>query len=272
MVATVRGTVHEHYGLPLQDAAGIVGNPESGEGVIAISVADGHGDAQHARSARGAELAVKVAGAVATEAAQDLAEARSVDEVSSMARSVLIPALNVRWRDAVGEDLADNPVEVNDHGRGRAPDSLLLYGTTLLVAILAFPWLVLCQIGDGDIVVVDMDGLAERPVPGDPTLDGQHTTSMCQRDAERAFRYSVMDLRSRPVAVLLLATDGFGNAQTVQPWHQQVGADVVHLARERGIEWIERQLPVWVARCASGEGSGDDTSMALLMRHDLASV
>jgi hypothetical protein len=35
------------------------------------------------------------------------------------------------------------------------------------------------------------------------------------------------------------------------------------MAAEHGEEWIGAQLPRWVERCASGEGSGDDTTVAI---------
>jgi hypothetical protein len=38
---------------------------------------------------------------------------------------------------------------------------------------------VLVQIGDGDIMGIQPDGRPLLPVPGDPSLDGQQTTSLC---------------------------------------------------------------------------------------------
>jgi hypothetical protein len=142
------------------------------------------------------------------------------------------------------------------------------YGSTLLLAVLVSPWLLLCQIGDGDIVVVGPDGAATAPVPGDPLLDGQRTTSLCQPDAADVFRMAVLDLRRGPVAAVLLATDGFGNAQTAEPWYPLFGADLLRLARQHGPEWVRAQVPAWVARCASAEGSGDDAGAALIIRVD----
>ncbi len=68
---------------------------------------------------------------------------------------------------------------------------------------------------------------------------------------------------------MLLASDGFGNAQAADPWQQPVGADLVTFAQERGVAWMRQQVPLWAKLCASAEGSGDDTALALLLSGDL---
>jgi len=167
----------------------------------------------------------------------------------------LVPAMTARWNTAVLNDATLNPLRDEEKPWATASDITIAYGTTLLMAAVVHPWLVLCQIGDGDILVMGMDGTCERPVPNDPRLDGQRTTSMCQSDAASAFRVAVLDIRLGRLAALLLATDGFGNAQTADPWHEIVGADLLRFARDYGIEWVRDRLPVWAARCASREGS-----------------
>ena len=44
-----------------------------------------------------------------------------------------------------------------------------------------------------------------------------------------------------------------------------MGGNLARLAAERGADWVGAQLPVWAARCASAEGSGDDTALGLLL-------
>ena len=43
------------------------------------------------------------------------------------------------------------------------------------------------------------------------------------------------------------------------------GEDLYDLVAERGWEWVREALPTWVRRCASYEGSGDDTTVVLAM-------
>lgn len=61
-------------------------------------------------------------------------------------------------------------------------------------------WLLLAQIGDGDILGIGVAGAALSPVPGDPLLDGLHTTSLCAPDAEQSFRTATVDLAAEPPA------------------------------------------------------------------------
>jgi hypothetical protein len=44
-----------------------------------------------------------------------------------------------------------------------------------------------------------------------------------------------------------------------------VSADLAELITDRSPEWLAGQLPVWASRCASAEGSADDTTIALLI-------
>ena len=72
------------------------------------------------------------------------------------------------------------------------------------------------------------------------------------------------------LAALLLATDGYGNSQAEEPWQPGVGRDLAELAAEHDHHWFEQQVPGWAQRCASAEGSGDDTTIALLLRPKVA--
>ena len=129
-------------------------------------------------------------------------------------------------------------------------------------------WLACVQIGDGDMLAVRPDGRFFLPLPGDDRLDGQRTTSLCQPDALEAFRVGVWDLDEIPLLALLLATDGYGNAQTADPWQPGVGRDLAKLAAAHHGHWFARQVPRWAQRCASADGSGDDATIALLLHPD----
>lgn len=269
LAATARGAAHESAGRPLQDAVATVGDPSRPGDAFVVAVADGHGHPRHARSGTGAALAVEKAGEVARGRAPLLASAGGGPAACAVARAEMIPAVIAAWHAAVAEHLAAYPL---DDGETRwlrpGEDAAVAYGTTLLLAVVAPPWLVLCQIGDGDIVVADTAAAAWAPVPGDDRLDGRRTTSLCQPDALNSFRCAALDLGREQVAAVLLATDGFGNAQVADSWYQPVGADLVGLARRHGIDWMREQLPGWAARCASAEGSADDTAMAVLLRDE----
>jgi hypothetical protein len=69
-----------------------------------------------------------------------------------------------------------------------------------------------------------------------------------------------------PLAALLLATDGYGNAQADEPWQPSVGRDLAELAAGHDRHWFGPEVPRWAQRCASADGSGDDTTIALLLQ------
>jgi hypothetical protein len=125
--------------------------------------------------------------------------------------------------------------------------------------------MVCLQIGDGDLVAIAPDGQSSLPLPADPLLDGYHTTSLCQAEARQLFRVGVIDLLASPPLALVLATDGYGNAQAADPWEPAFSVDLVSVLHKYGLEWLSGQVPLWVERCASSQGSADDTTLALLV-------
>ncbi|HTU73230.1 MAG TPA: protein phosphatase 2C domain-containing protein [Trebonia sp.] len=275
VTGSARGRSHEVRGLPNQDA--VAHHPIAAAHGLVVAVADGHGHPRHFRSATGSALAVQAACEVATQLAFELgplAEPSAGEQAAAMSPLTAdmiagrLPAAIVRrWRAAVARDLRADPLgeeEVNVlESGGDGPQ--VAYGATLLVAVVAAGWLACAQIGDGDIVTVAPDGAHGCPVPGDDHLDGLHTTSLCQPDAVGSFRIGTRDLAAEPLRAVMLVTDGYGNAQAADPWQPGFARDLALLASSRDPAWFARQLPGWARQCASSEGSGDDTTIALLL-------
>jgi Protein phosphatase 2C len=264
ITGTARGSTHEARQLPNQDSAG--SRPIAGGAGVVAAVADGHGASRHFRSAAGSMLAVRAALTVVSELTDEAALPWNA-ELAGTLRGTLPEAVLARWRELVAAHLAAHPYTPQEQSelgaRGDTPE--IPYGSTLIFALIAGDWLVCAQIGDGDLVAIRPDGEAWAPVSGDAHLDGYHTTSLCQADAARSFRAGAYDLRTEPLLALLLSTDGFGNAQATDPWQPVLARDLAELAVQHGRRWFEHQLPVWARRCASAEGSGDDTTIALLL-------
>ena len=258
VTATERGAAHRAAGLPNQDAVEV---RLLGGGMVA-AVADGHGHARHFRSARGAQLAVSIA----CQAGHDLADRPGgLPEAPEDLRRLLVPGIVTQWRDAVCRDVATKPFTGAEEAVRRGDDITIPYGTTLLVAIGMGERLLLAQIGDGDIVCVGPDGTALLVVPGDPLLDGRHTTSLCSVGAGDSFRVAAVDLAGTAVLGTLLATDGYGNAQVAQAWESVVSADLARLITTRPVSGMASQLQEQAGQCASVDGSADDTTLALLL-------
>jgi hypothetical protein len=268
IVGSACGAAHHLRGLPNQDA---VACQDVTSGII-VAIADGHGHSRHFRSADGSALAVDIACRVAAHMAAVLTEQEPTAAAASAATRDFARALVAKWRAAVAGHIAARPYTIRERADldaiGDGPE--VPYGSTLLVVVIAGPWLVCAQIGDGDMLGVRPDGGLFYPVAGDDRLEGHQTTSLCQPDAEMSFRTCAHDLRAMPLAALIAATDGYGNAQTEEPWQPGVGRDLAELAACRDNEWFEQQVPGWARRCASSEGSGDDTTIALLLAPDEA--
>jgi hypothetical protein len=233
-----------------------------------VAVADGHGHPRHFRSARGARLAVDVACDVGLEFEKEIAALDEAGGVMAILTNRLIPTVLTRWQDRVGEDLAALPVTSPELAASAAEPGqtdLIAYGSTLLVAVVAGRWIGCAQIGDGDVVAIGVDGHTWLPIPGDDVLDGYHTTSLCQADAQESFRCGAISWTERPVAAVALCSDGYGNAQATDPWQPAFGADLARLLQSQGPAWIAQELPLWVELCASAQGSGDDTTVALIL-------
>jgi Protein phosphatase 2C len=270
LTATQRGAAHHLNGLPNQDAVAV--HEIQPDGLVA-AVADGHGHHRHFRSARGSALAVAIAGQAAAELAAQLDDLEAADQIESDVLSTLVPAITGRWRAAARDDLAEEPFTIaEEEARAFGDDALIAYGTTLLLAITWRNWLVLTQIGDGDIVCIRPDGRALLPVPADPSLDGRQTTSLCGPRAEQEFRAAAVNTAITPLLGVLLVTDGYGNAQLAQPWPDAVSSDLAELIGDCEPEWLAEQLPLWASHCASSDGSTDDTTIALLIAPSAAAL
>ena len=272
IAGTARGAAHVARGLDNQDS--VESRVIDAVGGTVVAVADGHGHDRHFRSAAGSRLATRTACAVvaerAGELAGELAGAPWTAEVAGALCGKLPRAIVDEWRAGVAGDIAAHPYTADELGAleraGDGPE--IPYGSTLLVALVAEGWLVCAQIGDGDLVGIRPDGQAWSPVAGDDLLDGHRTTSLCQSGAVAFFRTAAYELRSQPLLALLLATDGYGNAQARDLWQPQVAGDIAELAAGHDDGWFAQQLPAWAQRCASADGSGDDTTVALLLAPD----
>jgi hypothetical protein len=262
---SARGAAHRAAGLPNQDSVTRCPAAASGAAVIA-AVADGHGHRRHFRSADGSAYAAAVGCQVGSRMAAGLAGQTARVGAAAAVRSH-VADLVLEWRAAVAGHLAAHPYTAEEQSAldsdGDGPD--VPYGSTLLLAVAAPRWLACVQIGDGDFLAVHPGGRSAVPLPGDDRLDGLRTTSLCQADAAEAFRIGVQDLDEVPLLALLLATDGFGNAQAADPWQPGVGQDLAKLMAEYDHHWFDEQVPQWAEHCASAQGSGDDTTIVLLL-------
>jgi Protein phosphatase 2C len=254
--ATVPGAIHLRAGRPNQDAVRWL--PRTGEGErVVMAVSDGHGSPASPRSGLGATLAVEIA----TDVLWQLAH-----PISPAVLAAAVTTIVTRWTSQVLEHLARYPLataglgQPSDGDPGRPDRLTVIYGSTLLFAIVSVHELVLGQLGDGDVVVVDDTGQAARPLPADERLMAHVTTSLSDDDAVGNVRTTIVDAgRSR---LVLLATDGYANSFRNDDAFLQVGLDVLRTADAQGIGSIRASLPGWLAE-TTREGAGDDIGVTI---------
>lgn len=273
VTASAKGASHTAAGSPNQDS---VATERAGTAGVVAAVADGHGHSRHLRSGRGSRIAVRVGCQVAQELADQIENegllsgqadaAQTAVRLQSLVEEFCVPAVIERWHDAVLADVQADPfTEAEQVHRHAGDDPVVAYGSTLLLGLTLGDWLLLAQIGDGDVVGVLAGGACILPVPADPQLDGLVTTSLCGSDPRRDFRVAAVGTQQKPLLAILLATDGYGNAQVVEDWPAAFSADLAWMLRDRDVNWLAAQLPSWAARCASPDGSADDTTVALMV-------
>jgi serine/threonine protein phosphatase PrpC len=253
---TVRGASHRRGSLPNQDA--IAWAPASGVGSpLLLSVADGHGARASFRSATGSALAVDVAIALLTEF---LNEQQNSEVDQLLAAAARIPEeLAARWRTAVDRHAEENPLPNRD-GNFR-----IAYGTTMLAAAVTERFLLLVQLGDGDILIVAENGEVRRPWPRDDRYLGGETPSLCSDDAASHVRLDVQPLRPESHQLILLCTDGYANSFRQDDGFLSAGRDILEIIQQEGIGRVERELEDWL-RETSDLGSGDDITAGILWR------
>lgn len=260
--ASATGRSHRRKALPNQDALAWWAPADASAAVLAV--ADGHGDARSPRSDAGAAFAAQAA----LDTLRSKLSTASTFILEEDAIPDLLDEIVERWRQSVLAHLREHPLPPQEEADDElaAWDPFLAYGTTLLAVVVVPGSILALQIGDGDILFVDDDGKVTRPLPADPRLLANTTTSVCAADATREFRTYFAATQKFP-ALILAATDGYANSYPDDKSFQQVGSDLLALIRSQGIEVVTVNLPHWLEE-TSNEGSGDDTTVGILWRID----
>ncbi len=264
--ASVRGAAHDRTGLPNQDAVRVSRFNDARSFIVAV--ADGHGSAKCFRSQRGALLAVVMAKQVCAQ----LFKLGSPSQIKRWAEEELPKGLVRCWREQVDQLIKRQPftpkeLEPLDAASRQQVEThpYLAYGSTLLVVIVAPGFILYLQLGDGDLLTVSAAGEVERPIPKDPRLIANETTSLCSDQAWNEIQVRFQTLAGAPPALILAATDGYANAFRDEAGFEQVAGDLWALLRDGGDAAVKPHLKNWLNE-ASQQGSGDDISVGLIWR------
>lgn len=243
----------------------------SGDDPLVLAVADGHGSAVHARSGLGARFAVDRFLSRAAEfgrAARDCHEPGRLARLMAYARDDFPRALVHDWREAALGHWDRHRTVADEGAREPEPDEkLVLYGTTLIGAVLT-PWLfVAWQIGDGDLAVVEHDGSLRRPLATGEEDLGDETESLCGHEAWRAVRthWAPVFEEARIPRLVVLSTDGLSKSFASADGYREFVAGLDGRLADEGSDGVRASLPGWLRQAA--QYSGDDTTLAAALRH-----
>ena len=274
---TVPGASHLRAGIPNQDS--ILYVRESNRALpIVLSVSDGHGSPKCFRSDRGSRFAVKKAAYLVSEFLDERRGNFDTAEIESKGKEYLPQEFVKRWREAVEADLKKEPfteqefenLEKKSDARARKlveDNPLLAYGATSLTVAMEEDFILYLQLGDGDMLNISATGEVIKPLPEDPRLLANETTSLCLPKAENDFRFLVQKISDEQTpAMILLSTDGYLNSFSSEAGFFQAGTDILEMLRaENGFDAVSENLKGWLEE-ATQMGSGDDCTVGIIYR------
>jgi len=270
---SVRGRDHRLSGLPNQDAIRIYIGKDNNPAIIAL--ADGHGSPVHFRSELGSKMAV--------DTAVDVLSSLSEIDMKVHTKVSKYPTLITReWNARVlhdhknkkftSDELSALYQEVKNESfmDSIRLDPKISYGTTLIVLASYGDFMLYLQIGDGDILVVDDTGSVRKPLRDDVQFSRYQTKSLCTDGASDDFRIAVEKNNEANPMLMLASTDGYSNSFKSHQEYFEVGIAYRDLIKILGCDFLEDTLEDMLCK-TSLQGSGDDITVGLACRSDLAS-
>jgi serine/threonine protein phosphatase PrpC len=237
--ATVAGISHTRHDTECQDYSLHYDHKDMS---VAI-VADGHGDDNCFRSAKGAELAAKCAvkgihDFIYPEVthknflgkAKNQRQLRQMSDTEKAAHKMLcdlVKHIVMLWHNEVEKDLDAHPISsdelerVADKYKQRYEKEKEarhhIYGTTLIAAAITRDYWFGFHIGDGRFTALYADGSYDQPVPWDERCYLNVTTSICDDDvAETARVYFSFNKDKAPPLAVFLCSDGIDDNYPVE--------------------------------------------------------
>jgi hypothetical protein len=279
VTGSVQGATHKNLGIPNQDAVNYSQNTPENLPVI-LSVADGIGSPDFFRSDRGSRFAVETA----VESANQLIDhVRAMDELSeNVIRDQFCRTFTRHWMERVIKDYHEDPPEntviesnerkanfyyqstgfENDTQKSEAI-AAYPYSTTSITLIATPQFLIVVQIGNGDVLMIEPAGVISRPFP--VVLQDIGVLSVSVPESWKLFEIWHKDNSdgSLPVAVFL-TTDGYRDSYDFEQDFEKYCISVFHdFFTQYDVETIQEGVSSVLYR-VSLEGSGDDVTIGIL--------
>ena len=279
---TVTGGSHSKHGKECQDASF---NNKEDKGFSIAVVADGHGDDNCFRSAKGSQLAV----ACAANGIQEFVKIYESKFSAGFPRKKVLPAqeefdkairdlvkhIIALWQVKVEEDYTANPFTAEELGKADvkhrkkfetdAGSRNKAYGSTLIAAAITKDYWFGIHIGDGRFTALYADGSFNQPVPWDDRCFLNIVTSICDDDAyQRARCYFTFHEEKPPPIAVFLCSDGIDDNYPVDENEKHLFnlyRTIAITFAEDGFDSTFMQLKDLTGQFAT-KGKCDDTSLA----------
>ena len=279
---SVQGFSHIRAGKECQDSS-VYWQEKNYDGII---ISDGHGGDKYIRSASGSRFACEVGKSAISTFMETLEGNRNFQKdflsgekerekiLSQLERSII-----QHWHERVMTDISASPLESDSRFSAlQEGDRLALqkspvkaYGATFIAAVLTDSFFFVLKLGDGNACLLTRDF---RPVLldklflqlKDSDLQFNTTTSLCNSDADMAFRHCYSALNDKyDVQGLLLTTDGVINSYRREEAYLGFVENIFSGYREQVRKDAHAELAEFLPRL-SEKGSGDDLSVAVICR------
>ena len=191
---------------------------------------------------------------------------RDIDSVFKL----LFEEICMKWGEAIKKDSECNPFTAEEKealGNHRIEKA---YGSTLMAFVKTpFYWFAF-HIGDGRLITVDRHLDMVQPVPWDCNCFQNYTTSLCNTEPVKLFRYAFDGTGQFPAAVFCCSDgieDSYGDYEIdpkkLHGFYRGLLDQFVKVGEDTTLKNIENFLPV-----LSEKGSRDDMSLAGLINLD----
>ena len=260
---SIQGYTHIQRNLECQDRKLY---RELEDGSLVLSVADGHGSRSCPYSGTGAELAVNTFCELIEELHSGFQNAGDLlsDYLNHQGSLKFAQTVERAWKEDVQTYhlKAGLPMPMTQTGEEDLNALYRLYGTTLLGLLIAPTFVFAFQIGDGDIIYADDEGV--QPVVVADKLLGVESHSLCSREAWKKAVSTVhfQSWEQHLPCAFLLSTDGLSNSYADDEAFGQTCAQYFEALKTYGPDAVEENLPEWLSE-TSRLGCGDDTTLLM---------
>ena len=240
--------------------------------LLAICVADGHGDSKHQYSHIGSKIAVEIGCSILLQALEALNEADieiSPFKQEQILQQSLPKRISWEWNQAC-KKIGHSQGLISDEQSNGAFDgswspNLVSFGTTLLGVAISANWMIVYQLGDGDISYIH-ENILEYAFEEDPEMMSTVTHSLCQTGNSDIAKLRCLPLKAPPKAVFL-SSDGIRDCMQGERSHYGTFIDWVQqkIQMESWDETIAN-LPEWLNKI-SQNGNGDDITLVFALEN-----